>query len=85
LCVNDTVHVFTSIYHPTYGLRDTPFMTFINCYMFRHRDLSVPKRVRVGVCHKWCITSVSRSAYVGWYTEVPRNLPRVVRDIIKNT
>jgi hypothetical protein len=26
-----------SIYHPQYVLCDTPFVTYIYCYMFRHR------------------------------------------------
>jgi len=29
--------------HPTYALCDTPFVTYINCYMFQHRGVIVRK------------------------------------------
>ena len=45
---------FLSKHRPTYALRDTPFVTYIICYMFRHR---LPEDG----------TSVSRSAHFGCY------------------
>ena len=37
LYVSHTVRILESIYHPTYTFCDTPFMTYINSYTFRHR------------------------------------------------
>jgi hypothetical protein len=34
-----TMHILTSIYHPTYTVCDTPFMTYISCTYF---DPKVP-------------------------------------------
>ena len=40
-----------SYYHPAHGACDSPFMTYINSYMFRHQGV---------------IKGVSRSAFVGF-------------------
>ena len=37
LHVIHTVLVLESVYHPPYTFCDTPFMTYINSYIFRHR------------------------------------------------
>jgi hypothetical protein len=69
-----------SIYHPQYLLCDTPFVTYIYCYMFRHIDVILMKSstrsytinttLYVPLIPVWCryaINGVSHSACVGWY------------------